>query len=210
MEQVQSLGLSEVAPAAALIARAFDEDPLNAHFYPDAADRARLAPSMFEAIVRYDVLYGQVDRLVDFTALAAWRVPVGSEETPEKLARAGFADLPGDVPLGAFDAVFAAIAAATEKVAPEPHWHLEVLAVDPACQGCGLGTVLLQHGLSRAHAGGHPVLLETFAPRTVPFYRRHGFEVIVDDVESTYGLRYWVLRHVPRVTPAGSSPHEVG
>jgi hypothetical protein len=31
----------------------------------------------------------------------------------------------------------------------------------------------------------------------VPFYVRNGFEVIVDEVEPTYGLRFSALRHAP-------------
>jgi len=38
------------------------------------------------------------------------------------------------------------------------------------------------------------VLLETVDVRTVPFYLRKGFEVVVEDVEPSSGLRYWGLR----------------
>jgi hypothetical protein len=39
------------------------------------------------------------------------------------------------------------------------------------------------------------VRLETFSERSVPFYLRNGFEVLVEDVEATSGLQFWVLRH---------------
>ena len=191
----------EVPLAGALVARAFHQDPLNVHVYPDEALRAHASAHMFEAFVRYDHLFGQVDRLEDFAAVASWQAP-DDEETPERLARAGFGDLPAEVSLETLDAVFGPIGAATERAAPGPHWHLRLLAVHPARQGGGLGATLLEHGLRRAEASGHGVLLETFAERAVPFYRRHGFEVVVDDVEPASGLRYWVLR-LPR---RGSGP----
>jgi GNAT superfamily N-acetyltransferase len=185
----------ELGQAAGVIARAFHLDPLNVYLYPRAGDRARLAPRMFEALVRYDQLFGQVDRLADFAAVAAWQLPGEAVETPERLAQAGFDELPDDVPLKRLGAVFEVVTAAAERAAPEPHWHLRLLGVDPDRQGGGLGTTLLQDGLRRARASGRPAMLETFAERTVPFYRRNGFEIVVDDVESTSGLRFWALRH---------------
>ena len=89
------------------------------------------------------------------------------------------------------------VTAAVRRVAPEPHWHLRLLAVDPDHQGGDLGAALLQYGAQIAATSSKPVVLETFAPRTVPFYLRNGFEVIVDEVEPTYGLRFWALRRGP-------------
>ena len=196
----------EVPLAGALIARAFHHDPLNVHLYPDEGLRARVAPRMFEAFVRYDHLFGQVDCLDDFAAVASWQQP-DDEETPERLARAGFDDLPAEVNVEALGAVFGPIGAATERAAPGPHWHLRLLAVHPARQSGGLGATLLEHGLRRADATGHGVLLETFAERTVPFYLRNGFEV--DRRRRRAGQRPSLLGAPPppkRLRPAGAEP----
>jgi GNAT superfamily N-acetyltransferase len=193
---VLTLRSEEVERAARVIARAFHEDELNVHLYPDGETRARVAPLMFEALVRYDQLFGQVDRLSEFAAVASWLRP-GETETPERLAQAGFGNLPDEVPLETLDAVFGFIGRAIARAAPEPHWHLRLLGVEPESQGGGLGAVVMQRGLDRAADTGHAVLLETFAERTVPFYRRNGFEVIVDGVEPATGLRFWALRRAP-------------
>ena len=188
----------DVGLAARVIARAFHEDALNVHLYPDDETRARVTPLMFSAIVRYDHLFGQVDRLPGFAAVASWIRPGEEVETSERLAQAGFDDLPDDVPLETLDTVFAFIGPAIAKAIPEPHWHLRLLGVDPDHQGGGLGAILLRYGLDRASDTGHPVVLETFAERSVPFYLRNGFELLLDDVEPESGLRFWALRHVPR------------
>lgn len=42
----------KVAQAASVVARAFDDDPLNLAMFPDPAARARLGPPLFQALVR--------------------------------------------------------------------------------------------------------------------------------------------------------------
>jgi GNAT superfamily N-acetyltransferase len=194
---VLTLRSEDVERAARVIARAFHEDELNVQLYPDAETRARFAPLMFEALVHYDQLFGQVDHLPGFTAVASWMRP-SETETPERLAEAGFGNLPEEVPLETLDAVFDFIGPAIARAAPEPHWHLRLLGVEPDCQGSGLGAAVMQHGIDRAADTGHAVVLETFAERTVPFYLRNGFEIIVDGIEPTSDLRFWALRLVPR------------
>ena len=192
--RVLSLGADDVAVAGSVVARAFETDDLNLRQYPDADARARCAPMLFEALVRYDQLFGQVDYLDGFVAVASWMRP-GEGETPERLAQAGFDDLPEDVDMGFIENVFGFVGPAIAEVQPEPHWHLRLLAVEPLHQGRGLGEVLMRHGLERAASTGDPVVLETFSPRAMGFYLRNGFETIVDAIEPTSGLRFWALRH---------------
>ena len=51
--------------------------------------------------------------------------------------------------------------------------------------------MLLEHGLRRADATGHPCYLETFEERNVPFYLRHGFDLVVDEATPAPGLHIW-------------------
>ena len=195
---VLTLREAEVSEAAGVIARAFFTDALTVHLYPDHHVRARLTPLMFEAFVRYDQRFGQVDRLPGFTGVASWLRPGATLATPERMAEAGFDDLPDDIPLAQLEAFFGVVEGALKGADPEPHWNLRLLGVDPVAQGSGHGATLLRHGLERADASGHPCFLETFEERNVPFYLRHGFALVVDDVEPVSGLRYWGFRRAPR------------
>ena len=60
----------------------------------------------------------------------------------------------------------------------EPHWYLAFVGVDPASQGRGLGSALIDHGLAQCDAQGVAAYLESSSPKNVPLYERHGFEVI--------------------------------
>ena len=193
-EEILSLEHHEVGAAAGVIARALHDDPLTVRLFPDDRERERLAPLMFNAFIRYDQLFGRVDHLAAFAGAASW-LPPGTTETAERLAEAGFDDLPDEVPVELLDAVFDSVSGAFGSYAAEPHWHLRLLGVDPGTQSKGLGTTLLRHGLRYADAEAQPVLLETFAERTLPFYARNGFEVVVDGVNPPSGIPFWGLRY---------------
>jgi GNAT superfamily N-acetyltransferase len=60
----------------------------------------------------------------------------------------------------------------------EPHWYLSLLGTDPSFQRRGVGSALLAPVLARAHEQGIPAYLETQKEMNVPYYRRHGFELV--------------------------------
>ena len=59
----------------------------------------------------------------------------------------------------------------------QPYWYLEVVGVDPAAQGRGVGTRLLEPVLAQAEEVGQLCYLETMTERNVGWYRSLGFEV---------------------------------
>jgi len=60
----------------------------------------------------------------------------------------------------------------------EPHWYLPLIGVAPAQQGHGYGSLLLEHAAERCDRERLPAYLESTSLRSVPLYRRHGFEVV--------------------------------
>ena len=50
----------------------------------------------------------------------------------------------------------------------------------------------------RADAEGLPCYLETFQPRNVPLYLKHGFQIMAEEVEPASCLRAWFFLRRPR------------
>jgi GNAT superfamily N-acetyltransferase len=60
----------------------------------------------------------------------------------------------------------------------EPHWYLPMIGVDPGKQGNGYGSALLKHALARCDRDDKLAYLEASSPKSVPLYRRHGFDLV--------------------------------
>jgi len=186
--QVVRLGEEQGDTVAALLGRAFQDDPLFAHACPDPTERARWLPWMF----RWD----------------AWRGFLSGEMlgTSGRLDGAAVAVRPGvgpftDADLASFDyergrqivgpeiwdRAGAALTAALEPpeealhiAVPEPRWYLDIIAVEPAAQGRGIGSALLHAVATLADADGVPIALLIDNPAPRDFYQRHGYKVVFE------------------------------
>lgn len=167
-----------------MLARSFAADPIFAFVEPDAAARDAFLDEFMAALTRRShrlaTAYATVPALA---GVSLWKTPELRHLSPEQLRMTGL-DRVGEwlSPEAAarFERVFEAIDDALERASPEPVWYLGVLGVDPAWQGRGLGSRLMQPILERADAEGLAVTLETGQPRNLPLYRRHGFEVTAE------------------------------
>ncbi len=163
-----------------VLARAFAQDP----FYqwlvlPDARRDARLLAT-FELFLRE--MSGDLNETYTAGApdgCAVWRRP-GEHEFPLlkqlRLFPAfvrimGLSRIPSGLKLlDAMDKVHG-------RLAPEPHFYLFVLGVEPTRQGQGMGGRLLEPVLRKCDREGHRAYLETAQSKNVAFYARHAFTV---------------------------------
>jgi len=76
-------------------------------------------------------------------------------------------------------------------------WHLDSIGVEPSAQGRGIGSALVESGLTRARVDQAGVFLETGTPRNVPYYERFGFRVVEDPYAPDGGPRIWFMRWDP-------------
>ena len=208
MREAVRLAEGQVAAAAAVLARAFADDPLfGTHVLADPVERERLMLPFMTAWTRYGLLFGEVYVTAGpVEASAIWLPPDAVVRTPERLAQAGVTAV-----VDAFsDLARARLAAASqhllgrlrEAAASVPHWYLFFIGVDPGRQGLGLGSVLLRAGLSRVDHDGVECHLLTEQPRNVPLYQRYGFEIAAEGDVPDGGPHVWFMRRRPHpITP---------
>ncbi len=90
---------------------------------------------------------------------------------------------------------FSSISEKMHKIfAPDPHWYLFLLAVDPIRQGLGFGGKLIKPVLDLADQQDLPCYLDTCNPEAVIFYQKHGFRVVSEERTSISDFSFWGLR----------------
>lgn len=168
---------TDVDAVGAMLARAFDDDPISEYLLPSARRRPQGLCAFFGSQIRLDYLpHGEVYTTEDRAGAALWAPP--GKPTLKGL-RALAAVLPvAPYVVGATLIRSLRFLTRLEAIHPrEPHWYLAVLGTDPARQGQGVGSALLQPVLTRCDAEGERAYLESSKEKNIPFYRRHGFEV---------------------------------
>lgn len=177
--------MAEPDRSAALLARAFDDDPGMNWVFPDAARRPADLRLLFAANLRHAAGHGRVDRHPDGGTTAGVALWLGPDAFPMSVGQAllsGHALLPFRIGLTSLRRLRRLNAYAHmqhARAAGGPHWYLHGIGVDPERQRQGIGTALLRLGLERADRDHLPCYLETARESTLPFYARFGFRVAI-------------------------------
>lgn len=182
------LATADDAPAlAAMLARAFDDDPVLTWAHPDDRRRPRRAAAFFAGRLR-TLLEHELCWTDDELAGAALWAPADAWAAPP-------AELVRSLPYLSWrraPLVFYGLGNVERAHPREPHLYLSVLGVDPSSQHRGVGSALLAPGLAVCDREGVPAYLETGKERNVRFYERHGFKV-TSAMDLPRGPRVWLM-----------------
>ena len=163
-----------------LCAAAFADAEMFGRFFPSPRRRARSIATLHRAALahlgpagRCAVARGHDGRVL---GVAAWLAPGGfPPPVRAQLVRLPFVLAAFAPHLGALRVAARAEAATLALHPREPHWYLQLLAVEPAAQRAGIGSALLTPVLERVDAEGALAYLETHDEANLAYYGRFGF-----------------------------------
>lgn len=187
---------SDAGRLADVLAAAFYDDPVFRWLIP--SDRARLARlRRFFAVEVRDVglARGQVWTTADHDGAAvcmppgAWRLPPAVAVSHGSAYVAAFRLR---LPLAA-----ALMARLEQRHLRAPHYYFAAIGVEPALQGRGLGSALMQPTLDVCDRDGLPAYLEASSERSATLYRRLGFEDR-EEFHFAGSPPIWLMERAPR------------
>lgn len=149
----------------------FAADPFMRWLYPEAGAFLGHFPRVMDFFGGRAFDHGSAFRNDAFTANALWLSP-GIHPDEEQLV----ACFEQTVEPEKQDALFETFEQMDKYHPDEDCWHLAFIAVDPARQGKGLGSALLEACLERCDEDGRPAYLESTNPANLSLYKRFGFE----------------------------------
>jgi ribosomal protein S18 acetylase RimI-like enzyme len=195
---VRKATTADIPDMAAMLARAFHEDPIVDWVFQDERRRPKYTRRFFAGRAR--VLIGQreiytIDGDSPAAAVAMWARP-DEWRDPALQAMRELAILVPGVGRRVAQVVRGLVQVESRHPKP-PHWYLAVLGTDPSRQGEGLATRLLGVVLDECDRDEVPAYLETGTERNVAFYTRHGFKVI-EELHLPKGPPVWLMWRDPR------------
>ncbi len=187
----------DVDAMAAQLARTFFDDPVTSHIFSNPARREAGLRAYFRTQMRADYLpFGGCYTTDGSVGSAIW-APAGK---PLLTGLRGILTMLPVLPYVATKlATTLRLLTLVESMHPhEPHWYLATLGVAVGRQGQGVGSALMRPVLAHCDAEGMPCYLESSKARNVPFYRRHGFEVVAEVPLPGEGPAIWTMWREPR------------
>jgi GNAT superfamily N-acetyltransferase len=194
---VRRAGAGDVSAFAAMLARAFLDDPVASWAWRPEALRLR-ALERFNALRVSQLLpFEEVWIDADRRCAALWAPPdhwrTTLLEDAAHLRAFAHPRLAGRAPL----VVYGWLSLARHHPASPSHYYLGVLGTDPPSQGQGLGSRVLAPVLEQCDRDGVGAFLESSKESNIAFYSRHGFRV-VEEVRLPFGPPMWAMWRDPR------------
>jgi ribosomal protein S18 acetylase RimI-like enzyme len=194
MPTIMTATADRVPVLASVLARTFADDPMVSWPFHDHDVEERAVP-LFAALLGE---YAALDIVVEAdggAGVAAW-IPPDSEVGLEQVNVVTWPEVAGLTDDGG-DRYHRFWGWLESFVPQEPHWMLDMVGVDPARQGEGIGSALVRYGIERAEADGVPAFLETGKARNAPYYERLGFRTAAEDDSPGGGPHIWFMRRDP-------------
>jgi GNAT superfamily N-acetyltransferase len=170
---------ADLNPLAVALADAFADDPMMAWIYPDPGTRLAHVSAFMGAALDIGFPHGHVYAAGANTAAAIWAPP--DVDVFDEQAVATFLGLLSEQLGPRAEEVGSGLASIGEQHPHNaPHFYLFVLGTARAVQSRGIGSRMLHEILDRCDRQGLGAYLESSNARNVPFYARHGFEVLTE------------------------------
>jgi ribosomal protein S18 acetylase RimI-like enzyme len=187
----------QVPEAAAVLARAFQDDPAWCWVLRSPARRAKALPWLFR--VGFRLIEAEIWATAGPVLGCARWLPPGSPRV--RTATAAQAAIGTPLRLREATSRFLAYGRAVDTIrhlaVPGPHWYLAGIGVEPTEQRRGIGGALLAPGIEAAERDGVPSALLTNAEANLPFYRAYGFEVVREGETPLGGPHAWMMVRRP-------------
>ena len=197
-EDIIKLDKTQVKAAGEVLGRALQDDPVSVYDIPDKKKRHAVIKYVFQMTSCLGVKYGETHASSpNLEGIAVW-IPYINKEYKlimdiGCLLKAKFYKL-GRQAGKRIKPIEEHNTKVHREFAPDDHWYLQTLGVEPSHQGKGYGSLLMDYMLEKIDSTNPlPVFLETSTEINVKFYKQFGFEVMREEIIPETDVKQWYL-----------------
>ncbi|MFX1322167.1 MAG: GNAT family N-acetyltransferase [Promethearchaeota archaeon] len=195
----------QVEPAAKILAKAFENDPLHIAYFPDPIKIIKQNYHLMKFAIRYCLRYGKVyTTSPNLEGIALWRLIDPVEEQKDRLKRlfANWLSFRLAVALSEsvekIYSIYDYIISTQYELVPSLHWYFFIMGVHPNFQGKGCASSLIKPMLARIDKEQLQCYLDTNIEKNVALYQHFGFKVLKKyQIPGTNVINWSMLRKNP-------------
>ncbi len=197
-DNIIKLDKTQIKAAGEVLGRALMDDPVSVYDIPDKEKRHAVMKHIFQMTSCLGVKYGETHATsAKLEGVAVWLPYINKKY--KRIINIGCLLKAKVYKMGTQASKrIKPIEEHSTKVhlefAPDDHWYLQTIGVEPAHQGKGYGSLLMGYMLEKIDkTNALPVFLETSTDINVKFYKRFGFEVMREEIVPGTNLKQWYL-----------------
>ena len=187
----------QLEQASQVLSKSFFNYPMFTFYFPDIKRRVLYLPWYFRQILNCARRYGKVYTTPDVTGVIFSLPPEHTKISMWEYIKSGFLLTPLIMGFRNYKRARDCerfVEETQERIMKlRPHYYLWGLAVDINQKAKGISSALMQPVLDRADQEEMPVYLETHSEANIPYYRRHGFELIASETIPMHNLSFWCM-----------------
>jgi len=191
------LAEEQVKTAGEILARSFHDYPQFDHTLPNLDVRSKKLPEIYEYIVRYGIMYGEVyGTSSNLEGVAIWLPYWDAEITKEKAYKCGARELNyslGLEYLKRYKTIAEFEDRCQKQFANFTHCYLHTIGVDPKHQGKGFSSQLLRAKFAEVDKQNLPCYLVTATEKNASLYQHFGFEIAEKGIIPETNVPYWAM-----------------
>jgi len=204
IEDLYKLQKKDMSKVGAILADAFQHDPVWNKVFKDEPKRDQKIRAFFETPIRYCLKYGEVySPSENLEGIAAW-VPGDLAEMPYwRVIRSGaiISALKMGAKLGKkMSPVFKQLDKDRKENMKERSFiYLQIIGVASKFQGQGFGGKMIRALIEKSERAGIPIYLETETEDNIKMYERFGFKVVKQITLTVINLPMWDMVREPSI-----------
>jgi ribosomal protein S18 acetylase RimI-like enzyme len=200
MSHFERLQNDQIEAASRVAARALQNDPLSAYYYPDPIERKIKTVIKIEYLILLGILSGEVyTTSSDIQVVAVWNTYGIKDQTIGKQSKEIIRKLRKVKRKMFSDRLFSEKYIITSEIynslhnehANFPHWGFTMLTVDPLHQGKGYASMLIKPKLLEIDKQNLPCYLNTQNENNLSLYEHFGFELVGEKKVHNFNVNYY-------------------
>ena len=201
LNELYRLTEDQVKPASKILSKAFYDDPISVYLIPDISERKAKLKHVYEYVIRYDILYGEVYATSpNLEGIAGWLHSENAYKTVKRQIKSGGPKVISELGMEFYKKskhIEEFTNLIHKKNTPFKHWYLDQFGVDPNFQGKGHAGVLLKAMFTRSEQERLPIYVATHKEKNVAIYQHYGFKILEDIIIPDTDIRQFAMLKEP-------------